>query len=58
MLSPADVKAWLTAFIDDRSLAWVRIPQAVYTYLREHNYIDIEHDVTEVGQSFLQETQT
>ncbi len=55
-MSPADVKAWLTAFIDDRSLAWVRIPQAVYTYLRENNYIDIEHDVTDTGHSFLQET--
>jgi len=55
-MSPADLRAWLTAFIDDRSLAWVRIPQAVYTYLRENEYIDIEHDVTDTGRSFLQET--
>ncbi len=55
MMTPAEAKAWLTAFIDDRSLAWVRVPHAIYTYLRENRYLDTEHDVTELGQAFLQE---
>lgn len=45
-IGAVELKDWLDAFRADPSLAFYKIPNRVYAFLRNQGLLDAEHDLT------------